>query len=409
MSLRLAADEIPRALSQGEGQFREFKSAWDRSSGPRKKLNWKRIRDKIADVVAAFANADGGLLFVGVEDDGQPSGHGYSDDDVRGLFTTPENRLQPPVRCRTERVEIGGKELLIFEVPQSAEAIMVVANGFPYRVGTEILREPQELINQRKQALRVVGYEQRFRPEATLDHLDLELARRFMRKTPVGSRPVEEALEYYGLVERHLGEWKITNAGLLLFARRPALKWHPRAGVRVFRVEGREQVPGRGRNVTQTGRADPPLALALDEAMSLARSQVRRSERLNGLYFEGVPEYPDFAWQEALVNAIAHRDYEVTGRETEVWFFNDRVETSNPGDLIAPVTLDRLRDGGRVHGTRNPMLVRVLADVGVMRDEGEGIARIFSEMADRQLRAPEISAENDVFTITLFGEGTAVE
>ena len=408
MSPRLAADEIPRALAQGEGQFREFKSAWDRRSGTRKKLNWKHIRDKIADVVAAFANADGGLLFVGVEDDGQPSGHGYSDDHVKGLLTTPENRLQPPVRCRTERVEVDGKELLIFEVPQSAEAIMVVADGFPYRVGTEILREPQELINQRKQALRVVGYEQRLQPEATLDHLDLELARRFMRKTPVGSRSVEEALEYYGLVERHLSEWRITNAGLLLFARRPALKWHPRAGVRVFRVAGREEVPGRGRNVTQVGRADPPLALALDEAAGLAGSQVRRSEQLNGLYFEGVPEYPDFAWQETLVNAIAHRDYEVTSRETEVRFYDDRMETSNPGDLIAPVTLGRLRDGGRVHGTRNPLLVRVLADVGVMRDEGEGIARIFSEMANRQLRPPEISAENGVFSITLFGDGPAV-
>jgi ATP-dependent DNA helicase RecG len=407
VSPRLAADEIPRALSQGEGQFREFKSAWDHSSSPPKKLNWKHIRDKIADVVAAFANADGGLLFVGVEDDGRPSGHGYSDDHVKGLLATPEIRLQPPVRCRTERVEVGGKELLIFEVPQSAEAIMVVADGFPYRVGTEILREPQELINQRKQALRVVGYEQRFRPDATLDHLDLELARRFMDKTPVGSRRIEEALEYYGLVERHLSEWRITNAGLLLFARRPALKWHPRAGVRVFRVAGREEVPGRGRNVTQIGRADPPLALALDEAAGLAGSQVRRREQLNGLYFEGVPEYPDFALQETLVNAIAHRDYEVTSRETEVRFYDDRVETSNPGDLIAPVTLGRLREGGRVHGTRNPMLVRVLADVGVMRDEGEGIARIFSEMANRQLREPEISAENGVFTITLFGEDTA--
>ena len=132
---------------------------------------------------------------------------------------------------------------------------------------------------------------------------------------------------------------------------------------------------------------------------------MRQSERLNGLYFEGVPEYPEFAWQEALVNAIAHRDYEVTSRETEIWFYDDRVEVSNPGDLIAPVTLDRLREGGPAHGTRNPMLVRVLADIGAMRDEGEGVARIFGEMADRQLPQPEIECENGVFTITLFGEG----
>lgn len=107
-----------RALSQGEGQFREFKSAWDRRSDPPGRLNWKSLRDKIADVVAAFANADGGLLFVGVEDDGRPSGHGYDDDAVRGLLSVPESRLQPEVRCRTGRVEVSGKEVLVFEVPQ---------------------------------------------------------------------------------------------------------------------------------------------------------------------------------------------------------------------------------------------------------------------------------------------------
>ena len=405
MSAHLTNDEIPRALSQGEGQFREFKSAWDRRADPPRKLNWKKLRDKIADAVAAFANADGGLLFVGVEDDGRPSGHGYSDEAVEGLLAVPQSRVQPTVHCRTARVEIGGKEILAFEVPQSAEAVMVVADGFPFRVGARIQREPQELINQRKQALRVVGYEQRFRAEATLDALDLELARRFLNRTPVGARSVRKALEYYGLIERHLDRWMITNAALLLFARRPALKWHPRAGVRVFKVAGRERLHGRKRNVTQVGRADPPLAIALDEAMTFAGAQVRHSEQLSGLYFEGVPEYPEFAWKEALVNAIAHRDYEITSRETEVWFYDDRVEISNPGDLIAPVTLERLREGGPAHGTRNPMLVRVLADIGAMRDEGEGITRIFGEMADRQLPGPDIACDTGLFTIKLFGEG----
>jgi ATP-dependent DNA helicase RecG len=367
------------------------------------------LRDKIADVVAAFANADGGLLFVGVEDDGTPSGHGYNDDAVEELLATPENRLQPEIRCRTGRVEVDGNEVLVFEVPQSTEAVMVIADGFPFRVGAQIQREPQELINQRKQALRVVGYEQRFRAEATLDDLDLELAKRFLHRTPVNERPVKEALEYYGLIDQHLGQWKITNAAVLLFARRPALKWHPRAGVRVFRVAGRKRLHGRRRNVTQVGRADPPLAMALEEARTLCGAQVRQSERLNGLYFERVPEYPEFAWQEALVNAIAHRDYEVTSRETEVWFFDDRVEISNPGNLIAPVTLERLRQGGPAHGTRNPMLVRVLADIGAMRDEGEGVARIFDEMADRQLPEPDIECEGGLFTIRLFGEDNLTE
>ena len=403
MPIGLEEEEIRTALSQGEGQFREFKSAWDRGSDPPRKLDWRRIRDKIADAVAAFANADGGMLFVGVEDDGEPTGHGYSDGSVEGLLAVPGSRLRPAVQCATGRFDIDGSEVLVFEVPQSPEAVMVVANGFPYRVGAQIHREPQELINQRKQALRVVGYERRFAMEAGLADLDLELAERFLQRTPVGSRPIEEALEYYGLIERHLPEWKIRHAGLLLFARRPALRWHPRAGVRVFRVRGRERLHGRQRNVEQVGRADPPLAMVLQEARSLVGSQVRHSETLNGLYFESVPEYPEFAWQEALINAIAHRDYEVTSRETEIWFYDDRVEMSNPGSLIAPVSLDRLREGGPAHGTRNPVIVRVLADTGAMRDEGEGVSRIFSEMADRQLREPRITVENGLFTITLYG------
>ena len=400
----LSPAELQTILSRGEGQFVEFKSAWDRSTTPPKPL-WRRaLRDKIADVVAAFANADGGLLLVGVDDDGTATGHGYADKDVDALFAVPHRRLTPAVDCRTERLTLDCHEILAFEVPIAPEAVMIDGDGFPYRVGSRIVREPQEVINQRKQAYRRVGYEQRFRPQATLDDLDLALAESFLKETPVGGRPVLEALEYYGLIESDVRDWRVTNAALLLFAQPPALRWHPRAGLRVFRVAGAEIEYGRRRNVTQIGRADPPLASAIYEVRELARHQVRRSEKLAGLHFEDITEYPDFAWQESLVNAVAHRDYEVQGRETEIWFFEDRLEVSSPGELVPPVTVDALREGRRAHVTRNPRLVRVLADAEIMRDEGEGIVRVFREMADSFLREPEMTSESGLFAITLFNE-----
>lgn len=396
--------ELREILSRGEGQFVEFKSAWDRSHTPPKPL-WRRaVRDKIADVVAAFANADGGLLLVGVDDDGTPTGHGYSDRDVDDFFAVPHRRLKPAVACRTARLQLGCDEILAFQVPIAPEAVMIDGDGFPYRVGSQIVREPQEIINQRKQAYRRVGYEQRFRPEAKVSDLDLDLAESFLKETPVGGRPVLEALDYYGLIERDVRDWRVTNAALLLFACPPALRWHPRAGLRVFRVAGTEIRYGRRRNVTQIGRADPPLARAIYEIRELARHQVRRSERLTGLFFEDMPEYPDFAWQETLVNAIAHRDYEVQSRETEIWFFEDRLEVSSPGELVPPVTVDALRVGRRAHASRNPILVRVLADAEIMRDEGEGIVRVFREMTDRFLREPEMAAGSGLFSITLYNE-----
>jgi ATP-dependent DNA helicase RecG len=323
---------------------------------------------------------------------------------VDTFFEVPRRRLTPAVRCRTARLTFDCHEILGFEVPIAPEAVMIEGNGFPYRVGARIVHEPQETINRRKQAYRVVGYERRFRPGATVDDLDLDLAQSFLRDAPVGGRPILEALEYYSLIERDVRDWRVTNAALLLFARRPALRWHPRAGLRVFRVAGTEMKYGRKRNVTQVGRADPPLASAIYEIKELARHQIRRSEKLVGLHFEDTTEYPDFAWQESLVNAVAHRDYEVQGRETEIWFYEDRLEVSSPGELIPPVTVDTLREGRRAHVARNPMLVRVLADADIMRDEGEGIVRVFRDMADSFLREPEMTSESGLFTITLFNE-----
>jgi len=404
MTSLLTPAELQAVLSRGEGQFVEFKSAWDCGSPPRRPLGRRALRDKIADVVAAFANAGGGLLLVGVNDDGTATGHGYPDHVVDDLFAVPDRRLTPAVACRTARLSFDCHEILAFEVPMSPEAVMIDGDGFPYRVGSRIVREPQEVINQRKQAYRRVGYEPRFRPDATVDDLDLALVESFLKETPVGDRPVLDALDYYGLIERDARDWRVTNAALLLFARRPALRWHPRAGLRVFRVAGTKMKYGRRRNVTQIGRADPPLALAVHEIMELARHQVRRSEKLVGLHFEDIAEYPEFAWQESLVNAIAHRDYEVQGRETEIWFFEDRLEVSSPGELLPPVTVDALREGRRAHVTRNPMLVRVLADTDIMRDEGEGIVRVFREMTDSFLREPEMTSGSGLFTITLFNE-----
>ena len=404
MTPLLSPTELQTILSRGEGQFVEFKSAWDHGAEPRKPLRRRALRDKIADVVAAFANAGGGLLLVGVDDDGTATGHGYPDHVVDDLFAVPHRRLTPDVACRTEILTLGCHEILAFQVPIAPEAVMIHGNGFPYRVGSRIVREPREIINQRKQAYRRVGYEQRFRPEATVDDLDLPLAESFLRETPVGERPALEALDYYGLIEMDARDWRVTNAALLLFARRPALRWHPRAGLRVFRVAGTEIKYGRRRNVTQIGRADPPLASAIHEITELARHQVRRTERLTGLRFRDIPEYPDFAWQEALVNAVAHRDYEIQSRETEVWFFEDRLEVSSPGELLPPVTVETLRAGRRAHATRNPMLVRILADTEIMRDEGEGILRVFQEMTDSFLGEPAFASDSDLFTITLLNK-----
>ena len=396
--------ELHALLQRDEGQFLEFKSLWDRVGSTRKLPGRRKVRDTIAEYVAAFANADGGTLVLGVDDDGTPSGHGYPEEAVADFLAVPERRLRPPVRVTMQRAVLDGQALLVLEVGITPEAVMVEGNGFPYRVGDAVIREPQEVINERKQAYRRIGYEQRIRPEASLADLDLNLAKTFLGRTVHTSRPVEEVLEQYGLTIPRAGSSVVNNAALLLFGKVPLGRWHPRAGVRFFRVAGTERRHGPQRNVTQLPRLELPLAAAIPEVHRFAATQIRRSEKLHDLFFRELPEYPTFAWQEVMVNAIAHRDYTDQGREIEIWFFDDRLEVLNPGDPVVPVTVDLLRERRRIHASRNPLMTRVLVEAGIMREEGEGIPRIFEEMEDLHLKPPEFSVENLEFRVTLRNE-----
>ncbi|HEB32898.1 MAG TPA: ATP-binding protein [Spirochaetes bacterium] len=127
-------------LDREESQFLEFKSLWDQSRDPPRPLERRKARDFVAESVAAFANADGGTLLLGVEDDGNPSGHGYPDEVLDKLFAVPERRLRPSVRCVVQRIFINRIEILIFQVPSAPGAVMFVGNGFPYRVSDHVVQ-----------------------------------------------------------------------------------------------------------------------------------------------------------------------------------------------------------------------------------------------------------------------------
>lgn len=247
-------------------------------------------------------------------------------------------------------------------------------------------------------------FEERIRGSATLEDLDLGLAESFLKPGPAGNRPVIDALGHYGLILREGDDWRITNAALLLFGRGEPQRWHPRAGLRVRRIAGTQTVPGRSANVTRVVHAGPPLAVAIEDGLGIVGRQVRRSEALRDLFFREMPEYPDFAWREVVVNAVAHRDYEGRGHGTEITFFDDRLEVSSPGGPVAPVTVEALNAGTPGRAARNPMLVRVLGDVGMMRGRGTGFTRVFKEMSDSSLHAPKVVHQNGLFQVTLRNE-----
>jgi ATP-dependent DNA helicase RecG len=142
----------------------------------------------------------------------------------------------------------------------------------------------------------------------------------------------------------------------------------------------------------------------LARARDLIASLIRSSTKLHDLFFRETPEYPPLAWQEALVNALAHRDYAIESRCSEVYIFEDRLEVTSPGGLVPPVTIEALQERRRVHASRNPRVARVLTELGIMRQQGEGIPRMIEEMELSWLPPPELRVGEGTFAVTLRNE-----
>ena len=232
-----------------------------------------------------------------------------------------------------------------------------------------------------------------------LDELDDQLLAKARQGAGLSALSDEEYLLRRKLADLRGREIVLRKAAELLFARLGPD--HPNAGVRLFRVIGTERRTGPKHNVEERPRMEGNLPAVIEEASGVINSLLRRPSRLVGNQFREMSEYPDFAWREALLNAIAHRDYGIEGAGTEVWLFEDRMEVVSPGALAGNLTTDELLTLRRVHRSRNPRIVRVLVDLGSARDQGEGIPRMFTEMKDAFLPQPSIEATNRSVTVAL--------
>ena len=187
------------------------------------------------------------------------------------------------------------------------------------------------------------------------------------------------------LAQQTDGKLILIRAGILLFAKNPCF-WFPRANVRLLRYEGTTAETGPRMNLTKDIRLELPLPKLLDEAFRIIGTQLREFTRLSkGGKFLTTPEYPAFAWQEAISNAVVHRAYNITGTDIQIKLFDDRIEVESPGKLPGLVRVDNMR---RMHFSRNPLITRVMTEMEYTRELGEGVDRMILEMEQLGLEPP---------------------
>lgn len=398
------SDRVEIAVSIGESYYREFKSALEGRPENKQPRELSEIKYDIAKTLVAFANADGGELFVGIEDDLTVTGVPVDDEKMEALLKSPRTSVMadtPLPMKQATIVNYSGKKVLYFSVSKGIDFVYLTSKGECFqRKDIESVPTSFEKINFDRNEKVSMTYDREFIDLAEITDLDHDLIARVGEQI---SKPIsaEKLLQYLDLAEFDGTRLKLRKAALLLFAKK-SNKWHPRLQVRILKIRGVEEKTGQEFNVTEVGESNGNIFQLIENSWDQLRPHLSDTKFSEDARFKNQILYPELACREALINAITHRDYNNEGRGIEVKIFDNRLEIENPGELLSSITIKDLESLSGVHQSRNTYIARVLREAGHIRELGEGIRRIFNLMKDNDMVPPKIESINKKFSLTLY-------
>ncbi len=338
----------------------------------------------LANAEIAFANAEGGTIVVGLGAD-RVEGIDAQARRVNDLRQAAIDHTQPLVRAHAREVECTNERgdadhLLVIEVEPSAVVHSNRKDEIYLRVGDETRRlsfaQRQELTYDKGQSV----FDGTTVPDVSEDDLDWESI--YGWAEPLGAADPDRLMRRRGL----LGDEGVTAAAVLLFGKEPQVTL-PNAYVRVLRFRGTERKTGGRQQLLEDRSFDGTIDQVLTRSSEAVRSLQPTSRRLSTSgRFANLPLIPEDAWLEAIVNAVMHRSYSLGGDHIRVEVFDDRIEVSNPGRFPGLAEARDPREAMRF--ARNPRVARVCTEQGWAQELGEGIRRMFDEMALFGLPAP---------------------
>ncbi len=338
--------------------------------------------DELVDVVVGMANTEGGDLYVGVEDDGTPTGLQPEHGHPTGVAALIANRTIPPVSCRAVVQEEAGVRVIRVTV-SSSRALVSTSNGKFLRRRLKADGSPETValspyeVMQRLSNLRLMDVSASPVAEATIDDLDpsehvrlREIIEKYHGERALldlSDEEIDGALNFTVLVD---GQRVPTLAGLLCLGRESRLRRLVPTHEAAFQVlEGTEV------RVNDFFRG--PLLKLIDLFLERFNGRITEQEIDVGMFRVAIPEFDRRAFREALVNAFAHRDYTMLGT-VNVQLTDSELTISNPGgfvDGVTPMNLLTIQPSAR-----NPFLADALKRIGLAERTGRGVDRIYEGM-----------------------------
>jgi ATP-dependent DNA helicase RecG len=382
-SLFLTSDEFWERFGSIETGTLEFKESLIKAA-------------RLQDPVVAFSNARGGQIVLGVAEGPPFAIVGVPwDQKTEERIQEVARITHPPVSLAPEPVQVDGLTVVVVEVSaassgwvQTSDGRLLVRAGPTNRVlvGNELARFVSERSGMAVEDASVDG--------GTIGDLDGASFRSFLRRR-VGRERINVASS-----ARELGflnpEGQVRLATLLLFGTSPQTASR-RFGIDVVRYDG---PLGERTAIRNRQRLTGTLEQLVRKADRAIYDEMRHDAVIRGLIREEVPEFPTVALREALVNAVGHRDYALTGASVEVRIYDDGLEIESPGSLAGWVTVENLRDA---QYSRNQRIMDALSTLGLVEEAGTGIDRMYEALDDALLVPPQFEERASSFVVRFSG------
>jgi ATP-dependent DNA helicase RecG len=355
--------------------------------------------ESVAAAMAAMANSIGGTILMGIDDtSGSVQGVRNASETV-DLLLKAALAIDPPLIAPLPQVvRVHSRPVVALTIPRGMPHIYGLEGRFWQRRGAENI-----LLKSRELHRLIVGRgEAHFETEtsrAALSDLDWEKVRAYAASlSGMGDITPEQLLVKRGCLTEQEGQLIPTHAGILLFGKDPQ-RFVRGAEITAVRFAGdamsdtfhRQDISGTLPD--QIKRAEMFLADYLRKGVQLGATMARAEAY----------EYPMEAARELVVNAVAHRDYQINGDGIRLFIFSNRMEVTSPGRLPGPVTIDNIKDE---RFSRNPAIVQVLSDMGFIERLGYGVDRVIDLMRQQKLREPNFEETSGGFRVVLRNEST---
>lgn len=371
--------DVSRRIQAGEGLRTEFKRGLDLAT--------------VGKTVCAFANADGGAVILGVNDAGTVVGVSEDPDSVQERLTGfLQSGCSAPVgaSCGRHRHPDGWVHWIETPRIRGFDPLRYRGRFYIRRGRSSVEPSPNEL----QELFNVFGFvftEEQVILAAGVEDIDIHAFRSFLRRRGIETEEepqpsIEDDLRNARVLRAADGTLRPTLYGLMAFGRDPQA--HPHTGsfwIQCIAYAGHDRasdviLAGEGK-----GRLDEQVRRALGWLKGLGWT-----ESYTGILREDRPLVPGPAVREALVNAVAHRDYALVGSPVQLEVFRDRVAVTSPGTLPNHMTVENVRFGG-LPRSRNEWMANAMVVARLMEKRGLGWLRMRREMQAFNGTEPELA------------------